>query len=82
MSQTEENDWTRKAKCRGLPNNWFFPEPNDGEATAAKDVCRRCLVRLECLDFALRTSQKHGIWGGLSERERRRVKQLRKSSGQ
>lgn len=62
--------WTQRAACRGIDPNLFHPER--GEATApAKAVCARCPVRHDCLVYALATIQQHGIWGGLSERERR-----------
>ena len=46
-------------------------------ARAAKAICRECQVRGDCLEFALRSGEKFGIWGGLSERERRRVRRER-----
>ncbi len=49
----------------------FFPS---GNAQAAKRICGRCLVRHECLDFAVAENITEGIWGGLSERERRKVR--------
>lgn len=61
--------WADRAACRGLDANLFHPER--GENTAhAKKVCAACPVRDECLAYALTHYEKHGIWGGLSERER------------
>ena len=51
----------------------FFPEKG-GSTREAKRVCRSCEVRAECLEFALENDERFGIWGGLSERERRRIK--------
>lgn len=65
-----------KGACRGRPDVNFFPER--GERTGpAKAVCATCEVREDCLGYALDTVQKHGIWGGLSERERRRIRSRR-----
>ena len=62
--------WTARAACRGVGADVFFTEP--GEATRpAKAVCAECPVREECLDYALRNGERHGVWGGTSERERR-----------
>ena len=53
----------------------FFPEKG-GSTREAKKVCMACEVRVECLDYALENDERFGIWGGLSERERRRLKKL------
>jgi hypothetical protein len=59
--------------CLDLPADWFHPER--GESTReAKAVCSGCTVRVECLTWALTNFEKHGIWGGTSERERRRIR--------
>ena len=66
--------WMRDAACRGMDPELFFPErgasPADYEE--ARAVCATCPVRQECAEYAV--PEKHGIWGGLSERERRRVR--------
>lgn len=68
--------WRKDAACGGMPSEVFFPER--GQTTeAAKKVCRRCPVRLECLEFALSTHERHGVWGGMALRERRRYQLLR-----
>lgn len=65
--------WRADAACIGEDVEEFFPER--GETTAlAKSVCGVCLVRVDCLQYALVTGQKFGIWGGTSERERRRMR--------
>ena len=65
--------WTARGACRGADTAVFFTE--QGEATrSAKEVCAGCPVREECLDYALRNGEKFGIWGGTSERERRRMR--------
>ncbi len=63
-------DWESAALCAQTDPESFFPER--GESTReAKRVCMNCTVRVECLDFALSTGQQFGVWGGLSEFERR-----------
>jgi WhiB family transcriptional regulator, redox-sensing transcriptional regulator len=67
-------DWHGDANCRGMNAELFFPER--GEATKeAKAVCRACDVQVECLLDSLNRGEKHGIWGGKSERERRLIRQ-------
>lgn len=67
-----DTEWMRDAKCRDMPPNFFFP--NDGVGVeAAKKICAECVVREECLDYALANKIEHGVWGGTSERERRRM---------
>lgn len=69
-------NWQDRAACQGVDPDLFFPER--GESTEeAKEVCRGCTVRSECLELALQNGEKFGIWGGLSERERRRVRRQR-----
>lgn len=69
--------WADRAACEGQPGSMFFPGPGDSNAPA-KAVCARCPVRADCLEFAVATSQHHGIWGGLSERERERLRRARR----
>ena len=65
-----EGNWESHAACRDLSSSVFFPER--GQSTRkAKQVCRGCEVRTECLAFALESRQKYGIWGGLTGEERR-----------
>jgi WhiB family transcriptional regulator, redox-sensing transcriptional regulator len=65
-------EWKDFALCAQTDPEAFFPEKG-GSSTAAKRVCMGCGVRDQCLEWSLRTGQRHGIWGGLSERERRRL---------
>ena len=67
--------WYVDAACRGTDPDLWFP-PRGGDTAAAKAVCAGCSVKVECLDFALGRSpaEKWGIWGGTSERERRRLR--------
>ncbi len=68
--------WQDLANCRGANADLFFPERGASTRTA-KSICRECTVRAECLEFAIVNSEKFGIWGGLSERERRKIRRQR-----
>ncbi len=65
--------WQDRALCAQTDPEAFFPEKG-GSTREAKKVCRSCEVRAECLEYALEHDERFGIWGGLSERERRRLK--------
>jgi WhiB family redox-sensing transcriptional regulator len=65
--------WQERALCAQTDPESFFPEKG-GSTREAKRVCTTCEVRSECLEYALRHDERFGIWGGLSERERRRVR--------
>ena len=71
-------DWRHRAACLSEDPELFFPIRNTGPALAqveeAKKVCRRCEVREEWLRWALDAGQDHGVWGGMSEDERRAMK--------
>ena len=69
-------EWQDGANCTGANANLFFPERGASTRTA-KSICRECKVRGDCLEFAISTGEKFGIWGGMSERERRRVRKER-----
>lgn len=70
--------WRAHANCRDLDTTLFFPIGVTGPAAAqtavAKSICADCTVRVECLDFAVTTNQEFGVWGGLTEDERRVVR--------
>lgn len=68
--------WQQYGKCRGVDPDLFFPE-RGASTREAKEVCRGCHVRDDCLQYALANVEKFGIWGGLSERERRRIRRQR-----
>ncbi|MFM1826338.1 MAG: hypothetical protein RLZZ37_973 [Actinomycetota bacterium] len=65
--------WQEKALCAQTDPEAFFPEKG-GSTREAKRVCGSCEVRAECLEYALENDERFGIWGGLSERERRRMR--------
>ncbi|MEJ6574386.1 MAG: WhiB family transcriptional regulator [Actinomycetes bacterium] len=68
-----ELSWQERALCAQTDPEAFFPEKG-GSTREAKRVCLSCDVRGECLEYALAHDERFGIWGGLSERERRRLK--------
>ena len=74
----DEDEWRDRAACRDTSPELFFPIGTTGVALdqidAAKRVCTQCPVASECLEFALATNQEAGVWGGLTEEERRRVR--------
>ena len=73
--------WRDHALCRDTDPELFFPVGTTGTALTqierAKQVCGECTVRVDCLDFALTTNQDSGVWGGLSEEERRVIRRQR-----
>ena len=69
----EEPDWQERALCAQTDPEAFFPEKG-GSTREAKRICSGCDVRAECLEYALAHDERFGIWGGLSERERRRLR--------
>ncbi|MHB8670103.1 MAG: WhiB family transcriptional regulator [Acidimicrobiales bacterium] len=72
--------WRQRAACRGLDPAIFYPA-SDEEAEPAKAVCAECPVREACLEHALAHREHDGVWGGATERERRRmIRQRRKSA--
>ncbi|HEY3833689.1 MAG TPA: WhiB family transcriptional regulator [Acidimicrobiia bacterium] len=75
---TRTTEWRRDAECRGPNGNWFYPpsRPERREERArreakAKLICSMCAVSRQCLEFAVETREQHGVWGGLTELERR-----------
>ena len=67
------DQWQDRALCAQTDPEAFFPEKG-GSTREAKKICLGCEVRHECLEYALEHDERFGIWGGLSERERRRLK--------
>ena len=69
-------DWQANARCAEVDPEIFFPE-RGGSSKAARAVCAQCEVRDKCLEYALNNKEQFGIWGGTSERERRRLRKER-----
>ncbi|MGH2748509.1 MAG: WhiB family transcriptional regulator [Actinomycetota bacterium] len=85
MAELQESlNWQERAACRDYDNTLFFG-PDQGEPelekqareARAKAVCQRCPVSEPCLEFAIETNQKYGIWGGLTDKERASLKRRR-----
>lgn len=68
-----DNQWQERALCAQTEPEAFFPEKG-GSTREAKRICLGCEVKDSCLEYALANDERFGIWGGLSERERRRLK--------
>lgn len=71
--EVEGEGWQERALCAQTDPEAFFPEKG-GSTREAKRVCLTCDVRGDCLEYALQNDERFGIWGGLSERERRKLK--------
>jgi WhiB family redox-sensing transcriptional regulator len=76
MAPEDDRTWQRNANCMGVDPDLFFPE-RGASTREAKEVCRGCVVQEDCLEYALANGEKFGIWGGMSERERRRIRRRR-----
>ena len=77
-SEILEDGWRSLASCLGVDPDLFFPERGE-TAKPAKAVCQGCLVREDCLEYSLTNKSDPGIWGGTSERERRKILRQRAS---
>jgi WhiB family transcriptional regulator, redox-sensing transcriptional regulator len=64
--------WRNQGACNGLDPAVFFPD-SDAAADEAKSICSICMVRASCLEHAIAVREKDGVWGGATERERRRI---------
>jgi WhiB family redox-sensing transcriptional regulator len=72
--------------CIGYPTDWWFPERHaKGERArdflVAKEICRECHAKVDCLEYAISAQEMHGIWGGMSLEERERIIRQRKQNG-
>ena len=74
-----ELEWRMLGACRGLDASIFYPDSDD-DAEVATQVCQECGVRSACLEYALTQREKAGVWGGATERERRRILRQRRRS--
>lgn len=71
--------WRSRGACKGLDPDVFFP-PSDDAALEAKAVCGECAVRQPCLEYALNKREHEGVWGGATEKERRRILRQRRKT--
>lgn len=72
-----DNEWMADGNCAAQPPGTFFPSDGAG-VEVAKRICATCEVRVVCLEYALHNRIDHGVWGGTSERERRRILRRRR----
>ena len=72
--------WRLKGACRGLDPEIFFVASEDDAVERAKEVCDTCVVQQHCLEFALANREAEGIWGGATEKERRRILRQRRKT--
>ena len=83
FEQTADLEWQDDAACNAYDNVLFFGEEGESEIDKqareghAKSICQRCPVREPCLEFAMETNQKYGIWGGMNDKERASLKRRR-----
>lgn len=70
-------NWDDEASCQLIDPDVFFPDRPSDPGAAAKAICRGCPVRTQCLEFALAARLDHGVWGGLTETERRSLRRSR-----
>jgi WhiB family redox-sensing transcriptional regulator len=70
-------DWMTRGRCRDIPPSMFFPSDGVG-VDVARRICAECPVQAPCLEYALVERIDHGVWGGASERERRRILRQRR----
>ncbi len=81
----DHDAWRTSARCRTVDSELFFPVGVTGDAEVqirnAKRVCADCPVSLQCLEYALRTNQEYGVWGGRDEEERKMLRRIRRVEG-
>jgi WhiB family redox-sensing transcriptional regulator len=80
VNHTKPLVWRQRAACRGVNPEIFYPVTEE-EAEEARSICESCAVMEGCLEWALVTRERDGVWGGATERERRRmIRQRRRSA--
>jgi WhiB family transcriptional regulator, redox-sensing transcriptional regulator len=77
VEDTTETSWMAAGDCRNHPPAVFFPSDGVG-VDRARRICAGCEVSAQCLEYALENRIDHGVWGGTSERERRRILKRRR----
>ncbi len=79
-----DDSWRADAACRKMDPDLFFPIGTTGPAIEqienAKALCRKCIAQMACLEYALAIHEEHGIWGGTTEEERRKIQKIRSRS--
>lgn len=79
MSLRADMTWRQHGACNGLDPGVFFPDSEES-AEEAKAICAMCSVRISCLEYAITVRERDGVWGGTTERERRRIIRQRRRS--
>jgi WhiB family redox-sensing transcriptional regulator len=74
----DDMEWRKHAACSGLDTQWWFAEHNPKANAYARKVCGACPVREDCLEFALNNNIRFGLWGGVPESKRSRIRGARK----
>jgi len=76
-----DQTWKKRGACVDFPSVWWFPEKGHGHnqqpARQAKEICRGCDVRVECLEYAITHNEVYGLWGGLGYKDRVKIKKLK-----
>lgn len=72
LVQGPDESWAHQGLCVGQDPEIWFPK-NEADEPVAVRVCVRCPVKRECAEYALRIKEAHGVWGGLTEQDRRRI---------
>lgn len=80
MGRNNDEEWRLYAACRSYPNPYIFYSDWPYEQEQAKRICNTCPVKNECLQYALSHKEAFGIWGGETERSRRRMIRLRRAT--
>lgn len=85
MSTFHDHDWRRRAACIGADGSLFFPEPQDpdyaGHLAAARSICRGCPVADPCRRWAIDHPFERGVWGGLTDKQRRSIRRANHQGG-
>ena len=79
MIQVVKLSWRSHASCRGLDPAIFYPASEE-DGAEAKSICAGCVVREACLEYALVNRERDGVWGGATEKERRRILRHRRKT--
>lgn len=78
LAESTDPRWFPDAACRGVDPTLFHPRRGENDnIDAARAICAECPVRDDCLEYALERRERHGVWGGRSENERRRIRSER-----
>jgi WhiB family transcriptional regulator, redox-sensing transcriptional regulator len=80
MTAPSTASWRKLAACQGIDPEIFYPASDEDDAWEAKAICSECPVRQACLEHALAHREREGVWGGTTERERRRIHRQRRKS--